>query len=324
MNEVVSALHRRLATGLLGIAVLLGNSTASASGWKPVFQSGSFVGAVKTADDGVLLSYSYPMTETPTAFLPFYDVQNQIYGPLRSKWNEIVYEKLSKLSEYRSHTSTVSGPVRLSYSRAASSGRLQLTTPTLGFTAKFHDRYWLIGVDCTVSMTTGPVSFTATDYISSTGVLVEPKLTFFPSNNVGCSTSLSWVPILGDILEDLVTDKVASAVTALQTTYKTEIEKKLPTAVFFGLPSIPRGKFIHNGLDYGAYIADNLSYLLASGDGFQVFVGDPAYRTPPAYGVVTTDRFSVTFPSGLSFSIYEKAKYMKTWVCDPGVPCQQP
>lgn len=312
----------------ISASCLVATPYAHASGWKPVFQRGSFVATVSPAGGSPVLAYSYDMSQNPTDFMPLYSAMNAIYTPLRSKWDQIVYSYVSTLPQYRSHTSSVSGPIRFSYttSAATSSSRVQITAPSLSFTVHLHDSAYGIGVDCTASISSGPITITAADYISASGVLVTPAVSITPTKNVGCSTSLSWVPILGDLLDHVVNSRADAGVQGAIDKFQSDLQQQLPTSQFFSLPSIPRGKFVLNGTDYGAYIADNLPYLLTSG-GFQLFVNDPAWSEPAKVGIVTTDRLAITFSganSGLSFDLREDAKYLRTWVCDPGVPCQQP
>lgn len=328
-------MSRKSRSCFLAITLLLAEATAFATGWKPVFQDGTIVGTVTPASGAPALSYVYSMTQTPTAYLPIYNALYEIYGTLRRDWDATVYRQLSGLSQYRSHASSVKGPIRLTYETwpASSSSRVNITAPSLGFTAQFHDNYWGIGVSCSVSMSSGIINVTATNYVSSTGVLVQPQIAFSPTKSVDCSTSLSWIPVLGGVLDNLASGKVSSALAAAQTTLLTQLQTKLAVPLFFGLPSIPRGKYLYNGVDYGAYLADNLSYLLSSG-GFEVFLSDPYMTTSPSgstspgrHDSVITDRFSVKFSgvnAGLAFHLYEQANYTRVWVCDPGVRCQQP
>jgi hypothetical protein len=76
-------------------------------------------------------------------------------------------------------------------------------------------------------------------------------------------------------------------------------------------------------VDYGAYVTNNLPLLLSGG--FDLTLSQE--NLPAVYGTVTEQRLLLVFKgpaAGFRFNLYETAFYRREWVCDPGVPCQQP
>ena len=69
----------------ISASCLVATPYAHASGWKPVFQRGSFVATVSPAGGSPVLAYSYDMSQNPTDFMPLYSAVHAIYTPLRSK-----------------------------------------------------------------------------------------------------------------------------------------------------------------------------------------------------------------------------------------------
>lgn len=312
-----------MALALLAGACIAGHE-AQAAGWQPVFQSGSFVGSVTAPGSSAAATFSYPMSVNPTAFMPIYDAANALYTPLRTGWDTLIRDALAGRPEYRGHWTSVNGPMRIGYDGA----RVEVVAPALSARAKFEGEILdgLIKPRCDVTIDTGPLVLKASNIVTATGVLIEPVVSASPSHTISCSSNVWWVPILNDIVQDAAYDKALKKVQSLETGLVPILQAQLPASVFFGFPRIPAGKFVIGGVDYGAYITNNLPYLLSS-TGFDVFIEDPNKIVAPQYGVVSTVKASLSFRganAGLSFTLREDAKYVRKWVCDPGIPCVAP
>jgi hypothetical protein len=303
---------------------LLGQAAWAYPQWKPVFQSGKVNGVLTPGAGQTPINFWYDMAVEPVAYSPIYAASGKVYNALYTAWNNAVYAQAHPYEEYRSHQATATGPVIVSYDPAAPAGtpKVHITVPTLNATVNTRGHKNGVWADCTLTVSSGPLTITADDLNLATGALVNPVTHSTPTNNTDCS-SMSWFPIVGDIASRLATSHASGMFSVTEVDFSNAVQSILPANVFSGIPSLPAGKFMVGPVDYGAYVTNNLPLLLSGG--FDLTLSQE--NLPAVYGTVTEQRLLLAFKgpaAGFRFNLYETAFYRREWVCDPGVPCQQP
>jgi hypothetical protein len=208
----------------------------------------------------------------------------------------------------------------------------------MDFTGVFKRSSGLLTVTCKVSIQVGSLKFGSDVFDTTGGKFYGLRVLEAPvSRKVDCDSNLSWVPVIGWLIDDYAAAQVnASLAPALERAFNTPIEL-FRASNFMGLgDAIPSGYFMAGDYDLGLYLKSNLQGFFSGGN-VTVFVQDPAYvfplpavdwdahiNTPGSPPVERTEtRFSIvfSFPGfSASFEAMRWYRYGPRWVC----PITQP
>ncbi|WP_317205754.1 hypothetical protein [Janthinobacterium sp.] len=316
--------HCAVAVALAGVA-----AAASADGW--VFRS---YDGIPTA----ALEYKGQRIEdgNRAAYQSVIDARNQLYSGLQSQLYSKILEKVRGQEGYDWHSVVIRGPLELDITPGSPASGPAVALGGLSVELKMHFSRSIgpISGSCTVTANSGVLNL-AGNLDASSGALTNLRIVnLSPTTSRDCSTSISWIPLIGQIVDNFIDGKVDSALNGAISAAMGASQQVFKPVQFAGLNSaIPPGKYVYQGFDAGQYIVNNLAYLIASTNVRIRF--SPAFKgnSPSPYQdpvddggtqrkVVQRDEaFSITLPNvnngQLKFTAYQETRFNANWECVP-------
>ena len=194
------------------------------------------------------------------------------------------------------------------------------------FTKSFSAAGGIVSGSCTASLSLKNIAFSVV-YSPATGQVnaaATPQipLTYVPGSSTHCSTNWDWVPFLGSFADRYIAGKVNTVVlNDLNGFSQNSLKTIVPSLNIPGMTTgIERGKYVISGVDWGAYIDNNLASLF-TGKSFTVTIGE--FAQPPITQDAPDNYSATTLALDLSdgtrqlkFSTTEMFHY--TYRCPPG------
>lgn len=307
----------RFALAAIGLAAVCASPTAHADGyvWDPV--SKSFT-ATATYNGS---SASISSTHSATVASALRVVTNST-GTLFLNLQSALYQKIGAearlVPEYRSHVSSISGPLDITLTHSPGSGlaSVQLTGISATATVQFEGAKYGITYRCRVTVSSGALTFGdgVLDLVS--GSLANLMLkSANPSHSESCSTSLGWIPFIGSLADKFATRYASSYIQEALASIAAAPNLTLSTFTFAGLdqalPALP--PMVANNVDVAAYLRNNLSNFFLDNT-VRVYFG----QSPLPGNSVSGDIFFISFSKqNVSFKVTEYATYRKRYICPP-------
>jgi len=318
---------------LIGLA--FAHCTARAE-WVPVFSNGTFVSSAKYGGASVSLSENFA---TVGPLSDFSLRVSSYYEQVKMELNQQV-EKRATTEGLSFNGGSISGDLKLSFAGGvtANPNDVGLEFSGLSYVASVSKSDSALGGiisgSCTVKVRFSEIRFSVV-YDITTGHSVRVQAANLnPSQEVSCSTSLDWLPLVGDLLTDFLEGRVSLALGGAMQSLSDKVTRaiegqQLPYLGF--LSSIGYGQYMVNGFDVGAYAKNNFTNFFI-GNTVTMKLNDPDSYTVLKNSAVSTDRlyprFSIEFSGAaapLAFTLEEKIHYNYVWKCKASGPaCQQP
>jgi hypothetical protein len=323
------------------IAVAMAFACASVpalADWVPSLLSTTFTGTV--AYNGKSVSINEPNGGKMSS------LASKVYGlpgRLKTPIDDALKASLPSGSTFT--MSSIGGPINASLAGMTGqyAGYNRISFSGLTYTASVQSRGSKYGISftCYTTLKASNVSVSVA-YQPYTGVInPDPQVTNLqlnPSSSVTCESSLDWLPIIGDLIDDWVAGKISRAVVGQVNDFASSaINAILPYGPsYLGIYDvIPVGAYMVNGVDVGLYLKNNFSSLF-TGKTLSMSLG-PYNPAPVVYG--TGEPWNTTFTSNvvtidfsdqntqLTFSVKDTRDYLYRWKCsvrDPSKVCQIP
>lgn len=337
-KELILFRFRALAAVLLAFT-----STASMADWSPRFTSGAFQGTITF--EGHQATVSEAMTGVDYSSGPLgilaqhvYALPNQARSQLDNEVKTLVSQSSGSGYNVSFIGSGISGGITMSLRglTGAHTGWNQATLSGLSYTATVRGTGSQYGIsfecDSTLAVNNVSMAITYEPYtgqVSSDSALSYAKLN--PTASTHCSSSIDFIPLLGDVIDGWVGQKISSTVVNLLNGYASKaVDYVIPKGPdFLGLyAAVPHGKYkvSINGtqIDLGDYLHDNFSSLftgrmLTVTMKPAIHVGTVKSTNEPPW-VYTNNTIKVDFNdpnTALTFSVVDTQSYQWTWYCPP-------
>jgi hypothetical protein len=288
---------------------------AAAASWAtPVGGTGKVYDPIQTG--GQYTAYvTYHGTQSPRVTQDMSSngaVLSQFVNALNKGYNAVPAAMISKINAVAAQQGVTVNSVLQSGSISASlvggsGGNVQATLSGLSYNLFFtaQKSYSILNVNCTVTVSIANVKVTST-YNAFTGAVTGRNATYTPSQVTNCDNSLSWIPFVGDFINNKAQNIIGSAIQSGLNGYNGQVFPVSPQTAIFGFANaIQPGAYMVNGVDAGMYIKNNLTNLLA-GKSVSVFIAYPnsyyplPYYKTPGPASISMPAFSINLADGAS------------------------
>jgi len=333
---------------ILGVALAAASSYSFAD-WTPYFIGGEYTATVTNA----------PLGQTPQS-VSTVERMNSSGGPAGpiGTFAEMALTLQPKLKADLDRAASATLPSGTTFSGGAITGGLNIymAAPSFGatgvnvvnvsgptYTATYSSSGTTsIGIHytCTLRAIMANLQISGSyDVVHSTIDTSKTTFTFTPQSNASCTTSVSWIPGLGDWADRIATHQAnATTISDLSAFQGQSLQSLLPGAPqYLGFnATIPDGVFKFAGQDMGQFIKNNSATLLgAPGATVNITIGAPQVEGPFVSGVslsvpMTYDNTEFTIGFGgyagyLSYKIASERRFDYTYSCPRGtVRCIEP
>lgn len=194
---------------------------------------------------------------------------DSVYSAVRNGYIVALQQLLPNAPDYRGHTPYISGNLKMQIGPGANGyASLALTGQNFGFSLYQKPHSGPIPANCTTDVTLNNVVLQSNQVNLTVGSVQNLTLTSTtPTTHFSCSTSLSWIPGLGNLLDAQATQAFAAQASArINDMLTNSAGFQIRGASFAGLDTVlPVGSLVIAGQDVGAYVRNNLAYLVMSG-----------------------------------------------------------
>lgn len=261
-------------------------------------------------------------------------IYNDIKATLRDGFSELARTEISKKGwQLLESNLSMTGPLELRIVPGAGNHVLSLGGPRVVANIKVQGRQSGLGFVCTASIGTDRVELVSDRYDTGSGEVyglrVVPDTLW---RNGSCESSLSWIPVIGDLADAIVNAVVRDKLSAILSNGYALRKDLISRSNFLALQSSLRNQITNEvGEDVSRYLRDNLAGFFASSS-VSVFIQEPYFRTPfyfdwfrwfmanPAqdYPKFRELQVSVSFQGGgtdLAIRTFEEISYSAFWEC---------
>jgi hypothetical protein len=322
---------------IFGLALAAASACASASGYQRIVTSVEYDGVLSygvaggTPQSVVVAEKGSTSVSGPIRTVT--DAAYQLRAPLQKALIDMVASSAASQGITYNNDGAMTGTITASVSglTGAQAGYNQLAFGGANFYASFSRSFSTAGGaisgSCTASLSLQNIQFSvvyspATGQVNTDATPVIP-LTYTPASSTHCSTSFDWVPFLGSFADRYIAGKVNAAVLAdLNAFSQQSLSTVVPSLNLPGLTTgIERGKYVIGGVDWGAYIADNVASLF-TGKSFTITLGE--WSPPPLTRDGGPDSYGSTL---LSLDLSDGSRHLTfsgtltdnyTYRCPPG------
>jgi hypothetical protein len=256
---------------------------------------------------------------------------NSVYYAVRAGYNNTLQELLPGVADYRGHTPHISGSIKMQIGPGVNGyASLSLTGQTFGFTLYQKPHSGPFPANCTTNVTLNNAVLSSNEVNLVAGTIQGLTLnSTTPTTNFSCSTSLSWVPGLGNLMDANATQAFAAQAGAkINGMIANSSGFQIRGASFAGLDAVlPTGALIVSGFDVGAYVRNNLAYLVMAGAEITVNP-EPEFPTG-GNGSYVNDSWtvmSVRFSNGMAITVGGSRSFEPYWDsnCGGTLTCAEP
>jgi hypothetical protein len=278
-------------------------------------------------------------TDSGTSYASVTQARNDLYNGIKNNLNSLLQAEFQKIEGYQSGSGsvTVKGPIQLSITpNGTQTPVVSLSTFAVVAQATVKKSFGPLVGTCTVTVDTGSLNLSG-NLDAANGVLNNLAIAgFVPSATRDCSSNVSWVPVLGSLVEAIANYKVDGILNKGLRSAMAGASQTFNPIKFAGLNvAIPAGRYVVKELNFdaGQYVVNNLQSLIAStpvsvrfGAPLPTLYAPSTYVDPVATPRYTQhdEAFSISFPSapygGIKFAVYDDTLFNAYWECVPMKP----
>ena len=314
-------------TLMAGLLAAIGS--AQADGWR--WRTG-YAGTPTAALD----VHGNHFTDTGNNYATVTKARNDLYASIKSNLTTLLQPEFQKIEGLQSSSVAVNGPMQLSLvPNGSNTPTVALSTFSVAATVAVKKAFGPIVASCNVTVDTGSLNLSGNlDVVN--GALVNLAISnFVPTTNRDCSSNVSWVPVLGTLVEAISNYVVDGILSKGLRAAMGAAHQTFDPIKFAGLNvAIPAGRYVVKevNFDAGQYVVNNLQYLIASTPVSVRFSAPlptlygPTVYADPANGNFTQhdEAFSISFPSapygGIKFTVSDTTTFNSYWDCQPMKP----
>lgn len=308
----------RRAAPALAFATLLTPAASHADGyvWEKV---GGSMTATATYH-GKSVAVNFPSTGflfNQNVLSPVTNSVGSLYLSLQGQVYTAVGDAVRSYPEYRSHTASFRGAMQLSVSQTAGNAYadISFTGPVAGATVDIAGSSYGIGYSCRLNVSTGVMSFSGGQLDLLSGSISGLALTgIAPTHSESCTTSLSWIPVLGPLFDTFATKIAGRSIDSKIATFMAMPAPKMAPQQFMGLDQALAGvSLVIDGVNVADFIRNNLAAFFRDNT-LTIYLGEAPL--PGAY--VSADRLRISFSKqAVALTITEFASYRQNMICKP-------
>lgn len=312
---------------VLALGMVLALAAPAQAEYRYRFISGS--NSLKVSFMGTEVGDEVPLSDSRYASMSA--VRDKAYSTIRSEWDRFLRDQFQTQPEYDGHRSWMTGDLAISLNggQAGSTANVRVSGLALGFHGDFSKWRYGFKVRCYLDVNLPGVSISGGQVDLNSGVIQGARLvTGTPQVSKGCSSALSWIPIIGDLADSKAMSEFnAKLEPIMQRAFSAGAGVNLRTLNFGGLDAaLPPGKFIIAGRDAGMFVRNNLAYLIQTGVELQLKedLQIPEVATQPFYRM-SWSPLSIAFGDGTKVSAFVTYNLEQYW--DPKCgqyTCQEP
>jgi len=327
---------KSLTAAAAALALLGVTGAAQATRYARWFDNGAFIGTLSF--DGRSVSVPETMTAVMKSGGPLGALNTSLdnfTGKLASDLNDRMAKEASSEAGVTFNGGNLGGPINLGIS--AQSGLLQVAFSGPSYSASVSGRRsWNgLSVSCTTDIRLNAIAFTFL-YNPVNGTIQQvTQAQLNPTQNTSCSSSLSWIPVVGGFIDRYAANRVGGAAIEIANNAAAQISDKdnFGKLQLFGLTNaIKPGQYVFDGVDYGSYIVNNFSYLLNTSAGINMTINpqikESDYTHSPGSAMLHYTPFSFNFFNqnhSFGFTLSERISYTEQELCDTTKPeCTDP
>jgi hypothetical protein len=329
---------------ILGLTLAVA-SIGSLADWVPSYRSGYFTGTASY--NGKAVATREIMTSPGVTVGPMASFAKQVYAlpqPLKKALDAAV-TTVATSNGGSFLQSELSGPLNASISGLTGAltgwNRITFSGPSYWAVATVSGSQYGIGYTCQATLRANDITFSAVydPYMGTINTSAGASyVDVHPSGTASCTSSISWIPIIGWLIDDFISDKAEDLIAAEMNGISAQA---LSTAVPYGpkylgiYAAVPLNTYFIDGIDIGLYLRNNFSSLF-TGRTLSLSLG-PFVPGPIVYGgagggplTVNGNVIRIDFSdqnTQLSFSIEDSRTYRYSWVCsvaNPSLKCAIP
>lgn len=313
-------------------------SAPSFADWSPTFSRGFYQSTISF--NGSSRSVSEAMTSNGHSNGPMSALARSVYAMPHVAKNTLDNEVRalaasqsgSGVSAYYV-TSSISGQVRLGLTglSGAHTGLNQASVSGLSYSALIRATGSFLGIsgECDVRLTVSNVAAVVA-YDPYSGIIsTDPALSnvqLNPTSSVSCSSSIDFIPILGDLANALLERMIPSTTDFINNFASAALRDVIPMGPqYLGLYNvITPGQYVINGVDVGAYLRNNFASYFTGRTLTLTFGPENIVESvagvagEPDQGPYTGNAISVDFSDAnthLSFSLADVRHFTWRYVC---------
>lgn len=177
--------------------------------------------------------------------------------------------------------------------------KLNMSGVSYSLDLKIRRTNWYSSVTCYSKLTLNGISMSS-GYHPYTGAVSGATINYTPTQTTSCDSSFSWIPFIGNFIENKASSQVGSAILGMASGFSGKVLAVNPQSSFFSFSdAIQPGTNMIGGFDAGMYIKNNMQNLY-TGKTVTVFVSNPyKYDPRPVYSppanMISGPRFSIMF-----------------------------
>lgn len=320
-----------LANLIVATTLFVTAASAQADGWR--WRTGFPLGTASAS----LEVYGRHFDDKVSAYASVTNARNSLYAGITSNLNTLIQPEFQKIEGFQSGSVAVKGPIQLNITpNGTQTPTVSLSTFAVVATVQAKKSFGPLSASCTVTVDTGSLNLSGVlDVVN--GALSNLVISgFVPSSHSDCSSNISWIPVIGSLVDSLARNTVDGIVGKALSAAVGASHQMFDPVKFAGLNvAIPSKRYVVNevGFDAGQYVVNNLAYLISSTPVSVRF----APPLPPLYAPSTNidrslnpryiqldEAFSIYFPSapygGIKFSVYDETLFNSYWECIPMKP----
>ncbi|WP_343634962.1 hypothetical protein [Roseateles sp.] len=253
-------------------------------------------------------------------YQPIITAQQTVMNELRAALQGPLLEMIKPIEGYQSGYVIVNGPISLNYRL----GEVSFSGPQVSIGATVKRSYAGVSATCNIALDLDNGTTFSGHVNLDTGVVDNLQIQNFKLNSsYNCSSSLDWVPVVGELVNLAIDHFVDQAISnAVKGAYNKldQINHYLAPLSFMSLDLL--------SLNVPGELAAPLGYIknrIASGfqniQSMQVVIGDPKRRvygpTGYAHEAASHDGFLGIYIDGYSFEVSEHRYYYDEMYCPP-------
>ncbi|EEF23853.1 conserved hypothetical protein [Ricinus communis] len=303
-------------------AVMSGPASATVT---RTFSSGTFT--ARLSYDAKSVALNEKMTAPLTSAGPlgsFNGTVRNFYANLNANLDAAISQELAQNANGYSvkfNYGLLNGPMNLAM--ATENGLLRVTLSGPTYTASVTGSKSIVTCDSIVTLNSISFSFLYNPINGAVQGVTQAQLN--PTQSTSCSNSLEFIPVLGDFINHWAAGLVNSQTASLLANSAAQISNAANGGQYqlFGLTSVIRpGQYVIDGVDVGAYIVNNFTYLLSTSGAMNITIGAPlttaSYVDTGPYSYLNATVFSFNFTNAAhnyGFALTEAAVYNQGTVC---------
>jgi hypothetical protein len=191
-------------------------------------------------------------------------------GNLQRGISDELGAEFKSIPEYSGHSVVVTGPMKFRFVGEGNANQtiagllLQKIQLTANFSKTKHFLFFRTTVRCQVDVSVNKPAFTGKYFLNS-GRMDLSLARMTSSQSQSCSSSLGWVPWLGNKIASSAESKIAGKAESVLARLTDKLAYSFAARGFSAISaSIPLGRVVHNGVDFGLLFRQQLPVIVAN------------------------------------------------------------